>query len=364
MKNKRINLKKVTLAAIALAFTMGTLTACGSSGSASASNNAETTATNTNTSLGSETAGSGELQTIRVGIMTGQADQYAAYIGTEEGIYEKYGINLETTEYAVGINTVDAIVNGTADTGLLADFAAVNRIGNTLHATNLNLFAELSSSKATTGGVYVAPEYADNLDELENSAGWITNIGTVSEYYNWQAQVALGLDPDTQKAVNTDSTQTALAAATNGEATAVVASGSLAKKYEELGWTLVATSDEVGSVVGAYLVTTNEFLEGNTELLSNYLLALDESVNFINDNLDASAEKISAKFGVDKDQFISDWQTRTIIIGFTEEGAQNLDDVNAWAYGQGKYSEEYNIRDFIRTEAIEAAFPDRVTLSK
>lgn len=349
---KSINIRQVISAAVITAFSAALLTGCG--GKASASGEAGTV----------KGEDGKELRTLRVALMTTQPDQYAAYIGEEEGIFEKYGINLETAEYAAGINTVDAIVNGTADTGLLADFAAVNRIGNTLHATNLNLFAELSSSKAVDGGAYVAPEYIDDLSKLANSPGWITNIGTVSEYYNWQAQTALGLDPATQKAVNTDSTQTALAAATNGEASAVVASGSLAKKYEDIGWKLAATSDEVGSVVGAYLVTTNEFIDANTDLLADYLTALNESVDFINNNLDDSAEKISAKFGIDAEQFKSDWQVRTIVIGFTEEGAANLDNVNDWAFGQGKYSEAYNIRDFIRTDAIEKAFPDRVTVVK
>ncbi|MBR1864268.1 MAG: ABC transporter substrate-binding protein [Ruminococcus sp.] len=354
MKNINANkgYRKIIIAAAVAALAAGTLTGCGAKASAA------------NSPAVTKTEDGKELKTLRVAIMTGQPDQYADFIGTEEGIFEKHGIKLETTEYVAGINTVDAIVNGTADTGLLADFAAVNRIGNTLHDTDLDLFAELSSSKATDGGVYVAPEYADDVSKLADSAGWITHIGTVSEYYNWQGQVALGLDPATQKAVNTDSTQTALAAAANGEASAVVASGSQAKKYEEIGWKLAATSDEVGSVVGSYLVTTDGFIDANADLLADYLSALDESVQFINNDLDSAADRISAKFGIDAEQFKSDWKTRTIVIGFTEEGAANLDNVNEWALGQNKYPEAYNIRDFINTSAIEKAFPDRVTLTK
>ena len=230
-----MNIKRFLGIALASALVISVFAGCGAQAASNDSSSNGTSSAEAS-SAGEENEESGEeLRKLRVALMTTQPDQYAAFIGEEEGIFEKYNIDLETTEYAVGINTVDAIVNGTADTGLLADFAAVNRIGNTLHDTNLNLFAELSSSKATDGGVYVAPEYADNLSKLADSAGWITNIGTVSEYYNWQGQVALGLDPSTQKVVNTDSTQTALAAASKGEASAVVASGSLAKKYEDLG---------------------------------------------------------------------------------------------------------------------------------
>ena len=107
-----------------------------------------------------------ELSVLRVANMTGQPDQYADYIGMEQGIFEKYGISLETSEYAAGINTVDAIATGTADTGLLADFAAVNRIGNTLDNTNLVIFSDLSSSVSYNGGLFVAPKYKDDLDKF------------------------------------------------------------------------------------------------------------------------------------------------------------------------------------------------------
>lgn len=360
-----MNIKRFLGIALASAIVISALAGCNSDSSSSSGNDlsagtsvAETKAT------GDSTESSKELRELRVAVMTTQPDQYATYIGEQEGIFEKYNIKLETTEYAAGINTVDAIVNGTADTGLLADFAAVNRIGNTLHDTNLNLFAELNTSTSKVGGIYVAPEYADDVSKLENSSGWITTIGTVSEYFNWQAQTYLGLDPEKQKLVNTDSVQTSLALAEKGDAAAVVATGSQSSRYEDIGWKLVASPDDFGYSVGCYLVTTDEFFDANTDLLADYLKALDESVSFINDNLDSSAEKVSSKFGMEKDDFISDWQRYNIVLGSTEEGAAHLDDVNNWAYSNGKYSEEYNIRDFIRTEAVEKAFPDRVTVKK
>lgn len=305
-----------------------------------------------------------ELQTLRVALMTGQPDQYAAYIGTEQGIYEKYGIYLETTEHVAGINTMDAVQNGTADTGLLADFAAVNRLGNTLNDTNLVSFSELSYSAPTNGGLYVAPKYADDLSKLDGSEGFITNIGTVSEYYNWQAITYLGLDAEKQNSINSDSNQTSLALAQNGDASAIVAIGANGSYYEDIGWKLAAKSDEIGIKIGSYLFTTKEFLSGNTDLLANYLKALNESIEYISDNLEEVAPKIEAKFGIKAEDFKLNWQALTFRIGFTEEGAQQLDALNEWALGQGKYTEAYNVRDFIDTSAAEKAFPDGVTIKK
>lgn len=308
---------------------------------------------------GSQTASDGtELRTIRVANMTGEPDQYAGFIGTQQGIFEKYGITLQTTEFVAGINTVDSVVTGTADIGLLADFAAANRFGNTLEATNLVIASDLSSSVSTDGGIYVAPKYADDIASLDGSEGWITNIGTVSEYYNWQAQTYLGLDPDKQKAVNAADASTILGVIHNGNASAIVTSGAMVEKVENEGWVKIADSKDVDIKISAYLITTKDFAENNTDLLADYLKALNESAQYINDNLDESAKAISAKFGIDEDIFKSNWQRYTIKFGLSESAAAHLDEVNAWAFEHGKFPTEYNIRQFYYTAAAEKAFPE------
>ncbi len=344
-----MKIKNILAALTTAALSFSLLTACGNS----ENNNTPSTVKGKNGT---------ELQVLRVAIMTGQGDQYADFIGTEEGIFEKYGISLETTEFVAGINTVDAIVNGTADTGLLADFAAVNRFGNTLHDTNLVIFSDISSGGETNGGLYVAPEYAEDLSKLDGSAGWITSIGTVSEYYNWQAMTYIGLDPDKQNIVQTTDNQTSLALAQNGDASAAVVTGSAIKRYDELGWVNVASTEDIGINVSAYLVTTSDFASNNTELLSDYLKALDESIDYINNNLDDSAKRISDKFGIDVDDFKATWDSYTFNIGLSEEGAAKLDEINSWAFSQGKYAEEYNVRQFYFTGAVEKAFPDNLTV--
>lgn len=309
---------------------------------------------------GSSSAASDEngLRTLRVANMTGQPDQYADFIGQQQGIFEKHGIDLQTTEFVAGINTVDSIVTGTADTGLLADFAAVNRFGNTLDATNLAIFSDLSSGTVSSGGIYVAPEYADDLSKLADGDGWITNIGTVEEYYNWQAQTYLGLDPDTQKIVQASDSSTVLALVQNGGASAMVASGAQANKVEEFGWVKAAEAKDVNIHIAAYLITTKDFAEANTDLLADYLTALNESVQYLNDHLDESAKAIADRFGVDEEIFKSNWTQYNIKFGLSEEGAANLDFVNAWAFEHNKFPKEYNIRQFYFKDAAEKAFPE------
>lgn len=302
--------------------------------------------------------------TIRVAVMTGQPDQYQIFIGQQQGFFEKNGVNVETTEYAYGINTIDAVTNKTADTGEMADFAAVNRIGNSQDKTNLVFFSESAASEMNTGGLYVAPEYADNLSALTDSKGIITSIGTVYEYYNWIALNHIGLDPDKVKNVNADSSQTKIALVQQNNASAVVGSGSVTSYYEDAGWKLVAKAKDLGIITGSYLLTTKEFSDNNAQLLANYLKSLQESTDYINAHLDEVAADVAKKFGVEEENFKADWQSQTLRVGFTEDGAKHLEEVADWAYTHGKYDKKFNVRDYIDTTAAKQYDPASVTISE
>ena len=125
--------------------------------------------------------------------------------------------------------------------------------------------------------------------------------------------------------------------------------------------TQVASAKDIGINVSAYLITSSDFAKNNTETLTNYLKALDESVKYINDNLDESAEKISKKYGIEPDDFKTNWEQYSIKLGLSEEAASHLDEINKWAYDNGKYPNSYNIREFYYPDSAKKAFPDNVT---
>ena len=346
--------KRIISLAAAAVFVIGTLAGCGNS----------STQTTDKTASSDASSSGGDLVTVRDAVMTGQLDQYATEIGLWQGIFEKYGIDLQTTEFVAGINTIDAVVNGTADIGMMADYAAVNRLGNTLKENDLQIFSELSGAGALTGGLYVAPKYVDNLEALDGSEGFITQTGTVSDYYVSQAIEYLGFDEDKQNIVNSDSSQTTLSLAQSGGASAIVATGSNAKYLEDYGWQQVVSSSELGIETGAYYLAKEGFIAENKELLAEYLKAVYESAQYIDAHLDESAEYLEGKLGVKADDFKLQWQTYQIKTGFSEEAALHLEQIENWAYTHGKFDTDYEVRDFIVTDVVDIAFPENVTIQK
>lgn len=354
VKKKLIGLLLATLLVVS------GVTGCSNSASnesSSTSDMADTASSTTPTG----TTSSNELQKLRVAVMTGTFTQYTALIGKEQGIFEKYGIDLEITEYAAGINTIDAVVSGQADVGMMADFAVVNRIGNTLDSTNLIMFSEIQGG-SVNGGLYVAPEYADNTKELDGK-GFISTVGTVSEYYNSVVFKYLGLDESKQKLLNSDGSSTSLALAQSGDAAAIFTSGANGSYFEELGWKKAISGADLGISTYSYYLTTSDYNKESTQLLANFLKATQESYDYIKSNLDDTAAYLESTLGIDAKNFINDWSVAESRIGFSEEGAKQLETIAAWAYENGKYDSEYDVRKYINTDALGIAFPDKITLT-
>ena len=344
---KKLNVKKITSVALAAAITALFMTGCG---------NAADTASETSAAASENTAEA--LRPLRVAVCTGQVDHYLASVGKEQGIFEKHGIDLSFTEYANGVGTVDSIVQGLSDVGMTADYVFVNRIGNTLSETNLRLISDVfgtntAASAASPTGVYVAPEYADDLSKLDGSAGIYTMAGTIFDYYDSKVINYLGLDESKQNIVVSDSMQTAVALAQTGDISFAYVPGAMTQYFEALGWIKVASGSDIGAAAHSYYVTTADIADANEELLSDFLAAVDETFDYINDNTEEAGAYLESTLGLDKDNFIADWSGIENRIGFAQDNLDTLNEMEEWSFSRGNYPTEYNVSDFIDTDILK-----------
>ena len=362
MKKKVIGL--LTAGVLAAA----SLAGCGNSASSNA--DAQTShATDVNSdSVAIEAAGAptdapAEKTLLRLAVMTGGLDQYIDEVGQWQGIFEKHGLEVEITEYVYGIATIDAIVNGTADIGNMADYATVNRLGNTYGVTDLKIFSDLGAPVGDqVGGLYVAPEYADDISSLDGSKGFMTTTGTVVDYYIARAIEYLGFDYDAQNIIAIDSVQTGLAVASAGDASAYFVSGSSAARFDEIGWVKIASADEIGISTTAYLLSTEGFISEHTDALAQYLLAVDETIDFINNNLDETAEYLGEKLDLIPEDFKANWKNRVFKHGLNADSAEHLQEIEKWAYEAGRFETDYQVTEFYDARPATIAFPDAVTV--
>ena len=299
---------------------------------------------------GKDSKTSEELQTIRLGVMTGNSDQWLAEVGTEKGIFEKYGIQLEITEFAAGINTVDAIVTNQVDIGNLADYAAVNRLGNTQENTDLRLIANYASSAVAQ--LYVNPKEVTKLEDLAGK-GLVTQPGTVWDYWNAKTLEKAGIPEEEQVLVNVDSAQASLGVMTTGEGVAVWASGTNAKKLEEAGMEKLMDMEELGLRTDSYFVTTEKYIKDNEALVTNYLQAIKETQEWVQENQQEAAKIVEEKTAIPQEQFLENLEVLQMGVSFEQDTIDHLTGIKDWAFEVGRFEKDFEITDFIDTAPLE-----------
>lgn len=304
-----------------------------------------------------EKTSQGEAETIRLGVMTGNIDHWIVEAGLEEGIFEKYGIQLEVTEFAAGVNTVDAIVTNQSDIGFLADYAAVNRLGNTQENTQLRMLARFVSSNASH--LYVNPKEVTKLEDLSGK-GVVTLPGTVWDYWNAQTYEAAGIPADEQKVVNVDSAQAALGVMTSGQGVAFWASGANARKMEEAGMKTLIDLDELGLQTEQYFVTSAEYIKGNTETIKNFLQAVKEAQGWIEKNPEKAAQVVKEKTGIPSEQFQQSLKSITLTLDFNQDTIKHLSSIKNWALENGIFDQDFEITDYADTTLLKELFPTEV----
>lgn len=296
--------------------------------------------------------------TIRVGVCAGDQNQYLKILDDHTNFFKDRGINFETTEFAAGINTIDALTIDQLDIGGFADYAGINRIGNTLAETDLRAITSTGINKTTT--LYVNPEHIKKVEDLEGAV-LLSQAGVVFEYEYGKLVETYNLDPSKIELTNVSSAQEALALATTNSGDAYWAGAQVQPKFEAAGWVPLVNIVDVGAPMYTFLVANNSYLESHKEEVAKYFAVSEEGFEYINDNLDEFAGWVEEELGLKKDLVISGWKETTHGYGFTQEAYDDLYSVEEWCYNNGNFPTQYDPADFINTDALALYKPDSVT---
>lgn len=316
-------------------------------------------ATDTTADTATDTAEApAELTKVRYAAMTGANTLWFGLIGQETGIFEKYGLDVEITEFASGIETVDSITMDQADIGFVTDFAGLNRFGNTQGRSDIKFFEEQSRSGAYA--LYVNPEKISTIEDLKGKKVLVVK-GTFLEYLNAVTAEQGGFTMADVEEVPVSGMPDAFAAASSGGADAMWTAGDGATKLAELGWTPIKRQTDIGIFTYTFHVASNQYLTDNAETVQKFIQAYEEVNQYTYENQDEAAEIINAKTGYDPELFKKVLAASEVKAELTQEAVDALVKVDEWAVNNGYYSPNLNVTDYINSDALKAVFPENVT---
>lgn len=344
-KMKRLG-QKIKMAAGAVLLLFG-LSACG--------NEAKTQTVTEN----AQAKAAAEKTVIHQGVMSGNIDHWISVIGKERGFFDKYGIELEMTEFSSGVNTTDAVVTGQMDIGMLADYAVVNRLGNTQENTELCIFSRFVKTRGDQNRLYVN---ADEVKELSDLAGkgFVTLPGTVWDYYAGVTFDQAGIPKEEQVLVNVDNTQAALGVMKSGDGVAFWASGTNARKLFEAGYQPILTADDLDMPTEQFYVANRSYMKDNEEAIKNFIRAVRETEEWISANKEEASKLVDEKINIPAEQFLEGFDSMELELSLKQESLKHLDAIKTWALSEGKFANDFDMRAFIDERILKEIAPENV----
>ena len=295
--------------------------------------------------------------TIRVGINANSDQYYLKVLDEHTNFFADYGITYETTEFAAGINTIDALTINQLDIGIFADYAGVNRIGNTVSDTHLKTIVNTGNNNSYE--LYVNPEKIKSGDDLKG-ANLVSMPGVVFEYEYGKAFEYYGIDPADTNIVNVSSVAEAVALAASGDGDAFWANESVQPQFEAYGWQPLVDIATVDARMYTFLVSTSDYLDTHQREVAKFLKATREGLQYIDEHQDEVAEWVNADTGYDKELFKKTWNELDHNYQFKQDAYDDLVKVKDWCYKNGNFDTDYKVEDFIDTSALSLVYPDSV----
>lgn len=364
--SKRYNLRPVMIGFTALtlaAFTaacsqgQGDKAASGTSASAAGSTSAAPAASAASTQAAKEAP-----VKIRFGLDTAAGGSLQFRVAQEQEFFKKHAVDAEISNFAYGIDTINALLVQRSDTAMAADYALLNSLGKgDMKIVSTLTRATEASSKSTVLLV------KGNVTKPEELAGKKLGVarGTVYEYVWAKFLEKYKIDEKNVKMVYYSTPDEAIVALTKGEMDAVWAGGALLEKFLKVeGIKQLGDMNLSGVKISAFQVVDSSYLKKNPKTVTNYLKAVKEGIDYIPTHKEQTAELAFKEIKLPKEGVLKDLETVNYVVGFSKEDFEHLQTMKTWLEEKGILKDKYELKDKIDVEALKAAFPETVTYTK
>lgn len=316
---------------------------------------------NGNKATSGTNAGSSSSQLVQVkfGLDTAAGGSPEARMAKEKGIFQKYGIDAELSDFPYGIDTINALLINRTDTGLAADYALLNSLGKG-DMVVVSTLTRGTDTSAKNNVLFVKGNINSGQDLVGKRLG--VPRGTVWEYIWAKYLEKQNINPSQVKYIYYSSPDEAIVAMQKNEMDAVWASGALIDKIKILdGVKQLADCTAAGVYTKSFLVMQRSFVDNNPEVVGNILKALDESTKYVASHQDEAAELLYNKIKLPKDGVLSDLKASDHVIGFSQDDFDVLNQMKTWLTEKGILKENYDLKDKIDLEPLKKVLPDSVT---
>jgi ABC-type nitrate/sulfonate/bicarbonate transport system substrate-binding protein len=304
----------------------------------------------------------GEVEKVTMGISATSLLPSLVHIADENGYFLEEGVDMEVKGYPTGKDALVATLNGEIEMGTVADtpivFNSFKRNDFAVFATILDSAQHAKALARKDRGI------SSPQDLIGKKIG--TTIGTTAHFSMVTFFIINSLDIDDVEIVNMKPKEM-IDAIVGGDVDAIFAwEPNIYNAQESLGDNGVLLPSDVGYEQTFNLISKNDFIENNPELLKKILRALVKAEEFAKDNQEESIDIIASRLETNREIIDELWEDYQFRVSLSQTLIVTLEDEGRW-YIKSNLTDATsvpNYLDYIYTDALEEVDESKVTIIK
>lgn len=297
---------------------------------------------------------------VRIALDTAAGGSLQFRLAEEKGLFDKYGIDAEISNFPYGIDTLNALLVGRADTGTAADYALLNSLNKGDFKVASTLSRETPESATST--VVIAK--GDDIQTPQDLKGKRLGVvkGTVYEYVWSKYLEHLGIDEKDVKFVPYSTPDEGMVGLQKGQLDVVFGSGVFIDKFLSIkGTKVIGDLADAGTDITSYFAVTSDFLKKHPDAVGGILKALDEAIAYIPGHEEELAEIAFKELKLPKDGVLKTIDQQGYAVGFTQEDYDHLKTMKQFIVDRGILKDDYDLNAKLDLEPAKRALPNLVT---
>jgi len=301
-----------------------------------------------------------QFEKVTIGISTTSLLPSLIHIAEEKGYFLEEGIDVEIKGYPTGKAALAATFNGEVDMGTVADTPIVF---NSFERNDFTVFVTILDSTQHAKALARKDRGINTPQDLIGKKV-ATTIGTTAHFFMSVFLTLNGIDVSDVEIVNMKPGEM-VEAIVNGEVDAVFAwEPNILKFQKSLEGNAIMLPSKVGYMATFNLVSKNDFIENNPQLIRKVIKALIKAEEFTNNNREESIDIIAPRLKADREDIDKLWDDHEFRLSLSQTLVITLEDQARWAI-KNKLTDKTevpNYLDYIYTDALEKVKPEAVTI--
>ena len=301
-------------------------------------------------------------KTIRAAIDTAAGGSFQIRAASANNYFADRELNVELSNFAYGIDTVNAVLTKQADTGLAADYALLNSLGKGDFVVVSSLTGSDEQFNSVSLSEILAVKGIEIPADIKGKKVGVAK-GTVFEYQWAKYLEHYRISEDDIKYVPYSTPDEAIVGMKKGDIDVVIGSGALIEKFKNIEG--VHEIDRLSSVpdlgVSSYLIADRKFAEANSAEIGKFLESIQQGIEYVKGNPEGTADIGYKDLKIAKEDIMLDLKRVNYTLGFSKEDYTHLSKMKEYLLESGILDKDFDLDEKLYLDPAKQVLKNKVT---